>query len=152
MMKLRPTAVSGVALAACSETDPGLISDDAIHRDATPSLKCLDRCLRVGPEVAVNTLRRCAPLTRGAVGQQRLQGANDITRRSLLKGWHGTAIGQGISRERVNGAVDYKAGALLEVLHGSVNLRSKYPINREPQVRSTTQCPLEVSYRRTRGT
>jgi hypothetical protein len=71
----------------------GLVYDDAVNFNATPSLKGLDRCLRVDPKVAVNASRRGHPLTHGAISQKSLQRANNLTRRSLLKDCMGPPSG-----------------------------------------------------------
>jgi hypothetical protein len=90
-------------------------------------------------------------LTRSAVSQERLQRANDLTGRTLLKDWHGTPIRQGIPSQRINGAADHQTSALLEVLYGGLNLRPKYPVNRKAEVRSTAQGTLQASYGSARG-
>jgi hypothetical protein len=103
------------------------------------------------PEVAVDTERCCGPLTRCAVSQKRLQGANDISGRTILEGWHGTAVRQSIPSEHVNRTADRQASALLKVLYCGLDLRSKDAVNRKSEVRSAAQCTLQASYRGTRG-
>ena len=124
MTKFNPTAVSGVARRV-QRYRPSLVRDDAIHRNAIPGLKDLHRCLGMRPKVAIDTKQCCYPLTRCAVSQKRLQSANDIAGRTLLKSWYGTAIRQAIPRERVNRTADHQAGSLLEVLYCYLDLRSK---------------------------
>jgi len=48
------------------EKPTGLVSDDAVHFNASPNLEGLNRCLRVDPKAAVDAARRGHPLTRGA--------------------------------------------------------------------------------------
>jgi hypothetical protein len=71
-----------------------MVCDDAIHRNAIPGLKDFHRCLRMRPKVAFDTKRCCYPLTLCAVSQKRLQSANDIAGRTLLKGEMGPPSGR----------------------------------------------------------
>src|ERR1700674_2441874 len=103
------------------------------------------------PKVAIDTQRCYCPLTRCAVSQKRLQGANDISGGALLEGWHRTALRQGIPCKRVNRTANRQAGSLLEVLYCGLDLRSKDSVNHKSEVRSAAQCTLQTSYRSARG-
>jgi hypothetical protein len=103
------------------------------------------------PEVAVDPLRCRSPLTRSAVGKNRLQASDDVTGGPLFESRHWPTIWQGVPGQRTDDTVNHQAGTLLKLFHRCFYLGTKYAIDGDSLVGRTAQCPLQTPNYLARG-
>ena len=142
----RPTAVSSVALAACSDTDHVWSPTIPSTAYATPRLECFDRRLGMRAEVAVDALRGDAPRPGSTIGQHGLKAFDHGPGRTFLQGRHRSAVGQRRPGEGTDDAVDDQARTLLELAHRLVGRGTEVAVHDESEVRRSTQRALHSAY------
>src|SRR4029453_17434400 len=98
-------------------------------------LKSLHGSFCTRAEIPVDSLRAGPPRAGRAVGEKLLQGADDLAGGSLAENRHRTTVRQGIPGERADDGVDGEARTLLEVAHGSLELRPEYAVDCQGEVR-----------------
>ena len=127
---------------------PGPIADDSVRGNAAPGLECRHRRFSAGPEMPINSLRRCTPFG-STVRQHALELSNDISGRALFEKRHGPAVRQGSPGQRSNNTVRGEPGSFLKVFHGRFELRTEGAVHRNAGIWGSAERSLQTPDRST---